>query len=78
MQADSNKEIVRISDYCDGDELPKTYKFNADVKKMQDGIVLGFMTYAIPDSSENFCLGGLPLLRFAFSIVVSPFFLFRR
>lgn len=43
MQADSSKTILRISDYCKGDNLPNIYKFKSDVKALQNGVVLGYL-----------------------------------
>ena len=43
MQADSSKKIIRLSDYCNGDNLPNPYKFKSDVKSLQNGVVLGFL-----------------------------------
>ncbi|MBD5142974.1 MAG: BREX-4 system phosphatase PglZ [Ruminococcus sp.] len=42
MQADSSKKILKISDYCNGDNLPNVYKFKSDVKALQNGVVLGY------------------------------------
>lgn len=43
MQADSSKKILRVSDYCSGDNLPNVYKFKSDVKALQNGVVLGYL-----------------------------------
>lgn len=43
MQADGSKSIIRVSDYCDGDNLPNIFSFKAEVKKIQTGIVLGYV-----------------------------------
>ncbi|MCM1529337.1 MAG: BREX-4 system phosphatase PglZ [Alistipes sp.] len=43
MQADSSKSIIRVSDYCKGDSLPNVFSFKMDVKKVQSGIVLGYV-----------------------------------
>ena len=43
MQADGSKTIIRVSDYCNGDNLPNIFSFKAEVKKIQTGIVLGYV-----------------------------------
>lgn len=43
MQADGSKTIVRVSDHCNGDDLPNTFSFKTAVKKIQNGIVLGYV-----------------------------------
>lgn len=42
MQADSIKKILRVSDYCNGDNLSNVYKFKSDVKALKNGVVLGY------------------------------------
>ena len=43
MQADGSKSIVRVSDYCNGDNLPNVFSFKVAVKKIKNGIVLGYV-----------------------------------
>jgi hypothetical protein len=45
MQADSNKKIVRISDYCNGDNFPKVEDLFSDLAKIDNGVVLGLSAY---------------------------------
>lgn len=52
IQADSSKQIIRLSDFSNGDNLPKTYKYNTTIKNMKDGIVLGYVTYAMFQGEE--------------------------
>lgn len=42
MKADG-KSIIRVSDYCAGDNLPNVFSFKSAVKKLQNGIVLGYL-----------------------------------
>ena len=42
MQADS-KTIIRVSEYCSEDDLPNVFKLTSDVKKLDNGIVLGYL-----------------------------------
>lgn len=43
MQADDSKTFIRVSDYCNNDNLPNVFSFKVEVKKVQDGIVLGYL-----------------------------------
>lgn len=43
MKADGSKSIIRVSDYCNGDNLPNVFNFKTAVKKIQNGIVLGYV-----------------------------------
>lgn len=45
MQADSNKKIIRVSDYCNGDNLPNESELLTHVASADNGVVLGLSSY---------------------------------
>lgn len=45
MQADSNKNIIKVSEYCNGDNLPNENKLLSDVASSDNGVVLGLSSY---------------------------------
>ena len=45
MQADSNKKIIKVSEYCNGDNLPNESKLLSDVASSDNGVVLGLSPY---------------------------------
>ena len=45
MQADSNKKIIRVSDYCNGDNLPNESELLTHVASADNGVVLGLSPY---------------------------------
>lgn len=75
MQADSNKQIIKISDYCKDDNLPNADKVIADMKTLDNAVVIGLSAYFMLRGEQQLkqCVSNLLQLPIMGNVVVLLF-----